>query len=219
MGKMQINIYHITSEQEYLEKFHYKIEDKKTLDFSEKSISFHNRFYSWEFKPIMCLEYNKNIMSVLFYNNTKDKYCSIINILTPEKYRKKGFATILIKEAIKHCYNSGARRIRLNCDNIEGTIKFYNKLGFFYWGVTRSNALYCNLPLISNNIQDFNQLKLLSIDKLLDKKSIKLIERRICSKMSSKLYYNIPNYLPINNYLYNEFLEYKENYRVRNFGF
>lgn len=215
----EINICFVSSEKEYHEKFHDLIEDKQTLKFSLESISFWNRFYSWKQKPLMCINLDGKIVSVLFYNNAKDKYCSIINILTPEKYRRNGFAKILISEAIKQCYSTGAKRIRLNCDNIENTIKFYNRLGFFYWGVTRSNALYCNLPLISGDIEDFKKLKTFSLNNLLDIKSVNLINRRICDDMSSKIYFNMPDYLLQNQYFYNEFLDYKKGNYVRNFGF
>ena len=143
-----MNIINIDSQFAYREYFHNTIDldDKETLKFSENSIEFHNRFYDWKVNPVLCLEVDDEIVCVLFYNKTKDGYLSIINLLTPKKYRKFGYARKIMEVAVQEGNECDLSRIRMNC--APSAIKFYNRLGFTYWGITRSGDYYCNMPLL-----------------------------------------------------------------------
>jgi hypothetical protein len=154
-----MNIVFFHSKEEYANKFHNKIDinDKETLNFSSGSMAFYASFYKYEEKPVMAIEDNGEITSVLFYNITKQKYITILNIVTPVKYRQKGYAKRLIREAVKLAYDSGKTRIRMNCDDLTHTMRFYNKLGLVYWSKTKENSYYVNLPLLSNDIEDFKK--------------------------------------------------------------
>ena len=195
----------INSEEEFVSRF-YIGKDKSVSDFVRESISFHNRLYSWTKNPILAVENDGELVSALFYNNTKDKYCSIINIITPVEFRNRGLAKFLIEKCIEECYDSGARRIRLNC-NI-GALEFYNKLGLIYWGFCKSRDLYCNLPLLSNDIKDLQESIDLPMDQLIpDEKVYNNIRRKVWDEYSSDSFLKTKNIISQNRsrYFYDRF--------------
>jgi hypothetical protein len=203
-----MNIIHLSSEKDYISRFHNLIDpnDPETFLMSNHSINFYRSFYKFEEKPVKVIELDGDIVSALFYSIPKrENYVTILNILTPVKYRQKGYAKILMENAVAEAYAKGKRRIRMNCDNISGTIKFYNKLGCKYLGVTNQNALYCNMPLVSNNIADFHLLNNHDI-LLMEDTVVRLAKRRMSQKLSKQLYIDTPEYVDLTKYKYNEFV-------------
>lgn len=60
----------------------------------------------------------------------------LFGVETDPKFRKRGYASILMKEAIKDCVNDSRKGIILNCK--DQYISFYEKLGFTNRGVAKS---------------------------------------------------------------------------------
>jgi GNAT superfamily N-acetyltransferase len=204
-----MQICYLRSNQEYLDRFHNVIEDTESLKFSKHSMNVQNSLYNWQDKPVMAIEENGEIASVLFYNITKsDKYVTILNIVTPEKYRRNGYARILIAEAVRIAFAQGKTRLRMNCDMLPHTVQFYNRLGCVYWGVTKDTALYCNVPLLSNNLDSFKQLASMEPHELLgDDKVKKLIEKRLDLELSKQAYENKWDFVDMGLYRHNEYLD------------
>lgn len=205
-----MNIIHINKEIDYITKFHDLIDpsDKETLGMSNHSINFYRSFYKYEEKPVKAIEVNGEIVSVLFYSIPKrDNYVTILNIITPVKYRQKGYAKKLMQEAVSEAYGLGKRRLRMNCDFLENTIIFYNRLNCLYIGMTKQNALYCNVPLLSDKLEDFSKLKDLPLAELMDESSVRLAKRRMSPSESQKLYANPPSFVDMSKYRHKEFIE------------
>lgn len=181
---------YIKSLEEYNSKFHDLIDesDKESLNFSGTSSTFHESFYKFQDKPVMCtVGESGNITAVLFYNITvRDRYITILNIVTPVKYRQRGYAKKLIAEAVKQAYAAGKTRIRMNCDDLPGTMAFYNKLGLVYWGKTKPDAYYVNLPLLSGDIEDFKKYGTIDLTQTVDERVINLANLRMSVENSEK---------------------------------
>lgn len=176
-------------------------------------LAFHDRFYGFDTHPPIALIDEGNIVSVLFVNFTKnDKYVSIINILTPVEHRGRGYATILISWAVEEGFkNRKCTRIRFNAD--KDALPFYNKLGCFYLGVTRSGDMYCNMPIHHANLTplhsilsiDFSIFDTMALAELMDDSSIKLTKRRVSPELSLGPS-NVHQLVPERKYRHTEFL-------------
>lgn len=202
---------HIKSYELYVELFHDLIDlsDTESIRFSNFAIGVHNSLYGWNDKFPLALVENGAVVSVLFYNITKrDRYITILNIVTPVKYRCHGYAKKLIAYAVSLAHTEGKTRIRLNCDMIPGTIKFYDKLGMVYWGVTRDKALYCNLPLLSGNIEDFKRYSMLRAEDFLDQSAHNLITRRLDLDLSEM--YRNHELVDKSRYMFDTYLKFNQ---------
>lgn len=186
-----MKIIYINSEEEYKIKFQSKIEDKESLKFSKNALSYHRWVYGFENKPVMGMEYNGEIVAVLFYNLTR-KGLSIINLLCPEKYRKRGFAKALIKEAYIQAYNLGKGHVKCLCQI--SSLFFYDKLNFIYLGKNKDHSLFAYFPLISVDFEDYKDFKNKDLFDLFSKKEIQSIFKRVKS-YSEEFHYEAPNYL------------------------
>ena len=60
----------------------------------------------------------------------------LFGVETDPQFRKRGYASILMKEAIKDCVNDSRKGIILNCK--DQYIPFYEKLGFKNRGIAKS---------------------------------------------------------------------------------
>lgn len=187
-----MKIVYINSENEYEIRFHSKIEDKKSISFSKKSVRFHKRFYSFETHPVMAIEDNGEITAVLFYNLTKHNL-SIINILCPEKYRKRGYSKELIKEAYRQAYSLGKDHVRCNCEIT--ALPFYDKLNFIYAGRNKDkHTLFAYFPLISADFQDYISLKNKEIGEIYSQKEIESLLKKV-KDSSEGFFIDSPGYL------------------------
>ena len=70
-------------------------------------------------------------------HNEDGKYQMMFGVETRPDQRRKGYASILMKEAIKDCRNDSRKGVILTCK--EEHIPFYEKLGFVNKGVADSN--------------------------------------------------------------------------------
>lgn len=125
--------------------------DEKSSKFLKKSISFHDRFYSWETEAPIGIKSDGFIQSVFFFKITEKrdpKVYSIVNIITPFQFRRMGWAFSLVDYGWKLAKKRGATLFRLNCE--QEALGFYNSLGFRYWGWTKSKALFCLMPIIGD---------------------------------------------------------------------
>lgn len=64
------------------------------------------------------------------------KWQLLFGVETAPEYRKKGYASILMKEVIKDCENDFRKGILLNCPASQ--VDFYKKLGFEHLGIADS---------------------------------------------------------------------------------
>ncbi|MCF0246617.1 MAG: GNAT family N-acetyltransferase [Ileibacterium sp.] len=65
------------------------------------------------------------------------KYQMMFGVETDPEFRRKGYASILMKEAIKDCRNDSRKGVILTCK--EEHVPFYERLGFVNKGVADSN--------------------------------------------------------------------------------
>ena len=70
-------------------------------------------------------------------HNEDGKYQMMFGVETRPDQRRKGYASILMKEAIKDCRNDSRKGVILTCK--EEHVPFYEKLGFINNGVADSN--------------------------------------------------------------------------------
>ena len=70
-------------------------------------------------------------------NDEDGKYQMMFGVETDPEFRRKGYASILMKEAIKDCRNDSRKGVILTCK--EEHVPFYERLGFVNKGVADSN--------------------------------------------------------------------------------
>ena len=70
-------------------------------------------------------------------HNEDGKYQMMFGVETRPDQRRKGYASILMKEAVKDCRNDSRKGVILTCK--EEHVPFYEKLGFVNKGVADSN--------------------------------------------------------------------------------
>lgn len=192
------------SQEEYTTQFHERLTDERAKAFSKKSVDFHLRFYSFSENPVLVSKNEEGeVAAVLFCSFTRDGYVSIINLLTNPSVRRSGHAKKLMSAAVSFGWKIGKRRLRMNCEDNQPTIGFYNSLGFVYLGVTRSGCLYCNVPLTSGVLAE-QQWVGKSAKYILgsDPRIRKLVKRRVDWEASRN--YKSPDYLPRERYLNTE---------------
>lgn len=69
-------------------------------------------------------------------HDEEGKWQMMFGVATDPAFRKKGYASILMKEAIKNCREDSRKGIKLTCK--EEYLPFYEKLGFKNMGVSGS---------------------------------------------------------------------------------
>lgn len=153
-----------------------KIEDFKTLNFSKQALEWWDNYYSWERFPPLCLTHKKKHLSYLFYNISKDKeYLTIHNLFTPNKYRTKGYAYILLSHLFTHLANENIKRFKLNC--VLSSVDFYNKLGLEYWGINDLFQYYCDFKMPKLSIKEIPKIvQNSSLDELSDEKILSIFK-------------------------------------------
>jgi len=192
------------SEAEYRAEFHERLTDVRAKAFSKKSMDFHLRFYSFSENPLFVSKTDEGeVAAVLFSSFTRDGYVSIINLLTNPDVRRNGHAKKLMSAAVSFGWKIGKRRLRMNCEDNQSTVGFYNSLGFVYLGLTKSGCLYCNVPLTSGVLAEQEWVGK-SAKAILgaDPRTRKLVKRRV--DWASSRNYQPPHYLPNERYLNSE---------------
>lgn len=161
--------------KEYLESV-INIEDFKTLNFSKKALEWWDDYYSWEKFPPLCLTYKNNHMCYLFYNISKDnEYLTIHNIFTPNKYRTKGHAYMLLGYLFNHLSKQNIKRFKMYC--VSSSLDFYTKLGLEYWGVNNLSQYYCDFKMPKLSIKEIPQIvKDSSLDEINDERILLIFE-------------------------------------------
>ncbi len=141
---------------EYLESVQ-KLSNFENLKFLKNALDLWDNYYSWEKFPPLALKVNNCHVTYLFYNISKNnKYLTINNILTPFKYRRNGYAYKLLKFLFSSVKPNKIERCKLY--SVNNSIKFYNKLGLRYWGVTKELLYYSDfkMPKDIKEIEDIN---------------------------------------------------------------
>ena len=165
----------VLNRKEYLESVK-KIEDFKTLNFSKQALEWWDNYYSWEKFPPLCLTHKKKHFCYLFYNVSKDnEYLTIHNIFTPDKYRTKGHAYMLLGYLFAHLSNKNIKRFKLSC--VSSSLDFYNKLGLEYWGINDLSQYYCDFKMPILDISEIPKIvKESSLDEISDEKILLIYE-------------------------------------------
>ncbi|WP_375723224.1 GNAT family N-acetyltransferase [Arcobacter sp. KX21116] len=144
------------SRDEYLESVQ-KLSHFENLKFLKNALDLWDNYYSWEKFPPLALKVNNRHVTYLFYNISKNnKYLTINNILTPFKYRRNGYAYKLLKYLFSSVKPNKIERCKLY--SVNNSIKFYNKLGLRYWGVTKELLYYSDfkMPEDIKEIEEIN---------------------------------------------------------------
>ncbi len=130
---------------EYLESVQ-KLNNFENLKFLKNALDLWDNYYSWEKFPPLALKVNNRHVTYLFYNISKNnKYLTINNILTPFKYRRNGYAYKLLKYLFNSVKTNKIERCKLY--SVNNSIKFYNKLGLRYWGVSKELLYYSDFKM------------------------------------------------------------------------
>ena len=161
--------------KEYLESV-INIEDFKTLNFSKKALEWWDDYYSWEKFPPLCLTYKNKHVCYLFYNISKDnEYLTIHNIFTPNKYRTKGHAYMLLGYLFSHLSNQNINRFKMYC--VSSSLDFYTRLGLEYWGINDSSQYYCDFKMPKLSITEIPQIvKDSSLNEISDERILLIFE-------------------------------------------
>lgn len=202
-----IEFVRLSTKEEYKTEFqdHICETDKESLKFSKKSLEYHDFVYNnrepvWK-KPVLATKVDGVITTVLFYNFTRDKNLTIINIVTPIAHRRNGYAKVLLSEACRLSHEQGGKRLRMWCE--PPAVPFYNKMNMVYWGCNERKEHYCNMPLLPS-MDDYISTTFTFTQLVGDEKVQKMIDKRIKSEFSEKLI------VEGNRNLYNEFRQFQE---------
>ncbi len=102
---------------------------------------------------LVILEHDMIIACLIFYSNNFESFEGVYPFLgVAKKYRKKGFAELLIKESFKIMKEKGMKKLYTftHRDNV-AAINFYIKMGFELESSRPANYSY-NVSLIKENI-------------------------------------------------------------------
>ena len=113
-----------------------KIGEKESFEFNLPSVEFNELFYEIRFKDFSSKDYRvlflwkekKPIAYIALDLKRGNGYANITSIFVLKKYRKKGYATKLIRKSLSA---KSIEKITLQVySHNEASLKLYNKLGF-----------------------------------------------------------------------------------------
>lgn len=123
------------------------IQDGPSLRFSDQSLAWWDRHFSWNAQGcyVLCDENNTHLCYLFSKIDRYAEYLTLYNIFTPLVHRRNGYATLLLKMILDAALKQHVKRITFS--SISTSLDFYTVLGFIYWGINEIGDYYCNLPL------------------------------------------------------------------------
>lgn len=124
-----------------------KIEDPKTVKFSNMSLMWWDKHYLWSTQPCVVLSNadGEHLCYIFYHVDRKNQYMNIHNILTPPNQRRKGYARELMKMVFALALKNRVGRFKMTSSS--EALDFYLGLGFIYWGINSDGEYYCDLPV------------------------------------------------------------------------
>lgn len=155
----QMYDYHLEtlSRDDYLSSIQ-KIEDPKSLGFAKHSLKWWDRHFGWRNGGcvVLCNKDNIHLCYIFYKIDRYRDYLTIHHLLTPFKYRRHGYAKVLLNKVFLEANSLNVKRFRATC--VPQSLDFYLSLGFAYWGLTPTKDYYCDLPIPSKGLGDLNAM-------------------------------------------------------------
>ena len=166
------------SRKEYLASIQ-KIQDPKSIGFAKHSLRWWDRHYSWRNGGcvVLCNQEESHLCYIFYKIDRYRDYLTVHHLFTPLKYRRKGYAKVLLKRVFFEANSKNVKRFRATC--VPQSLDFYLSLGFAYWGMTHSKDYYCDLPMPSKGLDNLGAMVLCtSVKQLIGTK-----KNDICAKI------------------------------------
>ncbi len=154
------------------------ISDSKSRRFGEKSLEWWDRHFSWKKnKCLVLVDAEEQHLAYLFgINDRYMQYLTIHNLFTPLVHRKQGNARELLTQQFEMSLVKNVKRFKLCA--VPQALKFYDKLGFIYWGINTAGDYYCDLPLPKDGLKGVNMMVQNSTNEELIGNKIQTIQKR-----------------------------------------
>ncbi|HHD72757.1 MAG TPA: GNAT family N-acetyltransferase [Epsilonproteobacteria bacterium] len=154
------------------------ISDPKSRRFGEKSLAWWDRHFNWKKDQCLALaDKDEQPLTYLFgINDRYLQYLTIHNLFTPLVHRQQGYARELLSQQFAMSRLKNVKRFKLCA--VPQALKFYDKLGFIYWGINTAGDYYCDLPLPQSGLDGVSAMVQSSTDKELIGNKIKTIQNR-----------------------------------------
>lgn len=168
------------SRDDYLSSIE-NIEDPKSLGFARHSLKWWDRHFSWKKGGcvVLCDKENNHLCYIFYKIDRYRDYLTIHHLFTPLKYRRSGYAKVLLNRVFLKANSMNVKRFRATC--VPQSLDFYLSLGFAYWGLTPTKNYYCDLPIPEKGLEDLGAMILRTSTKQL----IGTRKNAICSKIKN----------------------------------
>lgn len=159
----------LLNREEYLNSIR-EINHYESLKFAKKAMDWWDNYYSWSRFPALSLVESGKNLCYLFFHISKDReYLTVHNILTPLKYRKNGYAFMMLKELFSQFSYEHIERFKMFC--VSSSLNFYNRVGLNYWGVNSLGHYYSDFEMPNSNIDEIPDIvKSSNLDDLSNRK-------------------------------------------------
>lgn len=167
----------LLSRSDYIDSIH-TIRDTKSRRFAEQSLAWWDKHFNWKKdRCLVLVDDNDNHLSYLFGKSDRYlEYLTIHNLFTPLAHRNLGYAKALLSKQFDQSIVRKVKRFKLCA--VSDALKFYDALGFVFWGINSVGDYYCDLPLPKSGLNGVDNMVQNSTNKELIGSKLDIIQNR-----------------------------------------
>jgi len=154
------------------------INDPKSKHFGKKSLMWWDKHFNWKKDKCLVLtnEQDQHLAYLFGKSDRYLEYLTIHNLFTPLIYRQQGYAKELLSKQFEMSILKNVKRFKLCA--VPQALKFYDKLGFIYWGINIAGDYYCDLPIPQSGLTGLDSMINNSSNEELIGNKIQIIQKR-----------------------------------------